>query len=166
MANSSYQFDKISVLIVEDNQPMLNLVKSIMKSFGVEEVYGAANGEKGFELFEKHNPDLVIADWMMSPMDGIDLTKKIRESEGKTNKYVPIILMTGFSQKNRVVEARDAGITEFMVKPFDARDLYKRIVQVIEKPRQFVKADQFFGPDRRRRSDKDFRGRERREENV
>jgi two-component system chemotaxis response regulator CheY len=60
--------------------------------------------------------------------------------------------MTGFSEKNRVIEARDAGVTEFLVKPFNTRDLYSRMLQIIEKPRQFVRADQYFGPDRRRSS--------------
>jgi DNA-binding response OmpR family regulator len=87
---------------------------------------------------------------MMKPMDGISFTRKIRNDPRSPNSYVPVILMTGFSEKRRVLQARDAGVTEFLVKPFNARDLYKRIAQVIERPRQFVRSDDFFGPDRRR----------------
>src|SRR5690606_23036594 len=97
---------------------------------------------------------IVIADWMMKPMNGIAFTERVRTDKKSPNPYVPIILMTGFSERRRVIEARDAGVTEFLVKPFTARDLYKRIVQVIERPRQFVRAENFFGPDRRRKRDR------------
>ena len=100
----------------------------------------------------------------MEPFDGIELTKKIRTDPRSPNPYVPIILMTGYSAQIRVMQARDTGVTEFLVKPFTAQDLYTRIEQVIEKPRQFVDTGEFFGPDRRRRVVKDYEGPFRREE--
>jgi two-component system chemotaxis response regulator CheY len=154
----AYQFNKISILVVEDNQPMLDLTKALLGTFGVGQIIGAAHGEAGYKKFCEHNPDLVIADWMMKPMDGISFTRIIRNDPQSPNPYVPIILMTGFSEKRRVLQARDAGVTEFLVKPFNARDLYKRLVQVIERPRQFVKSPDFFGPDRRRRRVDDYTG--------
>lgn len=146
----SYQMHRISVLVVEDNQPMLDIAKSLLLTFGVGHVIGASDGEIGFKRFCEYNPDIVIADWMMKPMDGITFTRMIRNNERSPNPYVPVILMTGFSERRRVLQARDAGVTEFLVKPFNARDLYKRIAQVIERPRQFVRSGDFFGPDRRR----------------
>ena len=148
----SYEFVNTKILIVEDNLPMLNLTKSILQTFGVGQIFSAKNGEEGFKLYMKENPDLVIADWMMKPMDGITLTRKIRAEINGPNKFVPVILMTGFSEERRVLQARDMGVTEFLVKPFNVRDLYRRITQVIEKPRQFVRSEDFFGPDRRRKS--------------
>ena len=145
-----YKFYNISVLVVEDNEPMLEITKSLLATFGIGHIYGEKNGKDGFEAFKMINPDIVIADWMMKPMDGISLTRLIRNDPSSPNKFIPIILMTGFSEKRRVIQARDAGVTEFLVKPFNARELYKRIVQVIERPRQFVRAPDFFGPDRRR----------------
>ncbi len=146
----AYEFYKIKILIVEDNKPMLDLTKSILQTFGVAEVITAKDGEEGFREYCLHNPDIVIADWMMKPMDGISLTRRMRNDPRSPNQYTPVILMTGFSEKRRVLEARDAGVTEFLVKPFNARDLYRRIAQVIERPRQFVRSEDFFGPDRRR----------------
>jgi DNA-binding NtrC family response regulator len=70
--------------------------------------------------------------------------------------------MTGYSQKKRVIAARDSGITEFLVKPFTAKALYQRIETMIEKPRLFVKSDSYFGPDRRRKREGDYGGPERR----
>lgn len=147
----AYQLHRISVLVVEDNQPMLDITKSLLLAFGVGHVVGAQNGEIGFKRFCEYNNDIVIADWMMKPTDGISFTRVVRNDAKSPNPYVPVILMTGFSEKRRVLQARDSGVTEFLVKPFNARDLYKRIVQVIERPRQFVRAPDFFGPDRRRK---------------
>jgi DNA-binding response OmpR family regulator len=162
----AYQFQNVKVLIVEDNQPMLELAKSILLTFGIQNVYTARHGEEGFRLFCDTNPDLVIADWMMKPMDGISLTRRIRSDPKSPNQFVPVILMTGFSEKRRVIQARDAGVTEFLVKPFNARDLYRRISQVIERPRQFVRSEDFFGPDRRRKTAVEYNGLARREDDL
>lgn len=162
----TYQFHGINILLVEDNQPMVDITKSILLTFGVGKVIVARNGEDGFREFCHYNPDLVIADWMMVPMDGIGLTRLIRTDKRSPNQFCPVILMTGFSERRRVIQARDAGVTEFLVKPFNARDLYRRIAQVVEKPRQFVKADTFFGPDRRRKNTEGYNGPMRRESDI
>lgn len=147
----SYTLDRASVLVVEDMVPMAMLTKRILQTFGFKDVYVAHDAETGFELFQKHAPDLVIADWIMGDMSGLDLVKLIRRDPLSKNSYVPVILMTGFSHKLRVMQARDIGVSEFLVKPFTAKDMYARILQAIEKPRQFVDNGEFFGPDRRRK---------------
>lgn len=142
---------------------MLDITKSMLMAFGVGTVVTAKEGGDGYEKFCKHNPDIVIADWMMKPVDGISLARRIRSDPKSPNPFTPFILMTGFTEKKRVFQARDAGITEFLVKPFGARDLYKRIAQLVERPRQFIRSEDFFGPDRRRRRDLDHYGPFRRE---
>jgi DNA-binding response OmpR family regulator len=102
----------------------------------------------------------------MRPVDGISLARMIRNDPKSPNPYIPIILMTGFSEKRRVIQARDAGVTEFLVKPFTARDLFRRITQIIERPRQFVKSEDFFGPDRRRKTSVEYNGPLRRELDI
>lgn len=147
----AYKFEKLSFLVVEDNPPMQHLMVRILQTFGVRQIYLARNGEEGFAQFCLHNPDIVIADWVMQPVDGPEMVKNIRTTAKSPNPYVPVILTTGFTDKMHVEEARDQGITEFLVKPFTAEQLYRRIVQIIERPRTFVKTGEFFGPDRRRR---------------
>jgi len=159
----TYQLHRISVLVVEDNAPMLEITKSLLLTFGVGSVISAANGDIGFRRFCQYNPDIIIADWMMEMLNGIDLTERIRNNPASPNPYVPVILMTGFSEKDRVLHARDSGVTEFLVKPFTAQDLYKRITQVIERPRQFVRSGDFFGPDRRRKNLTEYFGPKRRD---
>ncbi len=67
----AYQFDTVKLLLVEDNQPMLDLTRSLLEAFGVKNILVAKDGEEAFKVFCKNNPDMVIADWMMKPMDGI-----------------------------------------------------------------------------------------------
>ena len=162
----AYDFSKITVLVVEDNQPMLDITKSLLLAFGVGQIVGAKEGSVGFEKYKQHKPDIIIADWMMKPMDGISFTRLVRNDPTGYNRFVPIILMTGFSEKKRVIQARDAGVTEFLVKPFTARDLYRRLVQIVERPRQYIKSGDFFGPDRRRKSDGEYNGPFKREADI
>lgn len=157
-----FDFKKLTVLVVEDTAPMRKLITSVLETLGVGRVYAAENGERGFEIFKRENPDIVIADWHMEPMSGIELTREIRTNMMSPNRMVPIVLVTGYSALNRVSDARDAGVTEFLVKPFSANDLAKRIAYVINKPRDYIDNRTYFGPDRRRRNTPDFKGPSRR----
>jgi CheY-like chemotaxis protein len=159
-----YKLENVRLLVVDDMPPMLTLAKSLLNIAGFKDVYTASNGETGFELFKKHSPDLVITDWMMEPVNGLELIDKIRKDPLSPDRYAPVIVMTGYSSRLRVESARDEGTTEFLVKPFTAKDLYSKIEYVIEKPRQFVDAPAFFGPDRRRRRSDNYDGPPRRED--
>lgn len=154
----TYKFDQVKILVVEDILPILGLTKSVLNVFGFKNLVSAKNGEEAFKVFCEEKPDLVITDWIMEPMDGVELIQKIRNDEVSPNPYVPVILMTGYSNRIRVETARDRGVTEFLAKPYAAKDLYTRIVQIIENPRQFVKTESFFGPDRRRRKGDEYDG--------
>ncbi len=141
---------------------MRSLIVSVLDAFGVGTIYEASNGERGFEIFQKHNPDLVITDWLMEPIDGLELVKLIRLNKDSVNRLVPIIVMTGYSAMQRVTTARDLGATEFLTKPFSGRDLAKRINLIINRPRDFVETDNFFGPSRRRKKSDGYVGPRRR----
>jgi len=141
---------------------MRKLVTSVLETLGVGRIITATEGEEGFEIFCAEKPDIVIADWHMVPMSGIDLVHKIRREKTSPNKMVPIVMMTGYSALPRVAQARDTGATEFLVKPFSANDLARRIAYVINKPRDFIETADYFGPDRRRRVMADYKGPKRR----
>ena len=160
MAN--YNLKQLSFMTVDDNAHMCALVKSILIALGVKNVMDASNGEEAFKKLRLFSADIVICDWNMEPMDGIDFTKKIRNSNESPNVFVPIIMLTGHTEMKRVVEARNAGINEFLAKPISVKSLYSRIRSIIEKPRPFIRVDQYFGPDRRRRGSDTFLGTERR----
>ena len=86
----------------------------------------------------------------------------IRQPGSSGNPYVPIIMLTGHSEKRRVTIARDAGVTEFLAKPISAKALYQRILTVVASPRPFIKTKTYFGPDRRRNVTVKYIGPERR----
>lgn len=166
MFRMGYALDKAKILIVDDMKPMVAVTASVLKAFGFSQIFTAHNGEMGLEVAIRNDPDLIITDWMMEPIDGLEFIKNLRQHPASPNRFVPVIMMTGFSSRLRVETARDIGVTEFLVKPFTARDLYARITQTIEKPRKFVEAKGFFGPDRRRRLDTSSAIPRRREDDV
>lgn len=144
------QFEKLRVVIIDDNQHMRTLLHAMMSGLGFHVVRGEENGKAGFEAIQNLKPDLVVTDYAMEPMDGVQLVKKVRALQSPL-AYVPIIMITGHNELSCIERARDAGVTEFLCKPITARDLYLRIREVIERPRLFVKAPEFTGPDRRRK---------------
>ena len=158
----SLKIERLSVLVVEDTAPMLKLVVSLLESLGVGKIYTADDGQRGFDVFKKMNPDIVISDWHMKTANGIDLALQIRKNPLSPNRLVPMILVTGYSAMNRVAEARDSGVTEFLIKPFSANDLALRLAHVINRPRDFIDCRNFFGPDRRRREAATYQGPRRR----
>jgi CheY-like chemotaxis protein len=159
----SLNLETLSILIVEDAAPMQRLLFSLIESLGFKKIYSAPDGVQGYEMFRRHNPDIVLTDWMMEPGDGLDLTRLIRTHAASPNKMAPVVLITGYSSLARVHEARDAGVTEFLVKPFTAADIAKRMSHIINHPRDFVALPEFFGPDRRRRKSDDYKGPKRRD---
>ncbi len=86
----------------------------------------------------------------------------VRTGKDSPNPFVPIIMTTAYADKQRVMEARDVGITEFIAKPLSAKTLMGRITAVIEHPRAFVRSARYFGPDRRRQAS-DYKGPKRRQ---
>lgn len=157
-----YKFDKLSILVVEDSPLMLEVMVNALKALGVGHIFQAKNGEAGYQAFIRERPDIVLTDWEMEPVDGLELVKWIRRNADSPKRTVPIIIMTGYAASQRVAQARDKGITEFLVKPFTANELARRIAYVIDSPRDFVETAEFFGPDRRRRKSLDYQGPERR----
>lgn len=153
---------KISILVAEDLTPMRSLIVSVLDAFGVGKVYEASNGDKAFQMFQTYKPDIIITDWLMEPTDGLEFIRMVRKSKTSPNPLVPIIVITGYSAHQRVTMARDLGATEFLTKPFTGRDLAKRLNQIINRPRDFVETDSFFGPDRRRRKNGEYEGPKRR----
>ena len=155
-------FNKLRFLICDDNPHMRRILRTLLHSFGAREAYEAEDGATALEMYTHYVPDIIITDWSMPIFDGLELTQMIRQPGANANPYVAIIMLTGHSEKKRVVAARDAGVTEFLAKPISAKGLYQRIVNVIANPRPFIKTKTYFGPDRRRNVNPNYIGTERR----
>lgn len=150
--------ESLQILLVDDNQHMRAITSAILQSAGIRKVREAPDGAAALEALRDHPVDLAIVDFNMFPLDGVEFTRLVRNSPDSANPYLPIIMMTGHSEKSRVQEARDAGVTEFVVKPITAKAILERMQAVIFRPRAFVKTDGYFGPDRRRQSPANYRG--------
>lgn len=148
----AYDFKDVKVLIVETSPPLYELLKGVLKMFTVPEgqITPAFGAEEAFEHFCKGNHDLVIVDWMQNPDKGLILTQKIRMGDTQ-NPFVPILMTAGSGHQNRVLRARDAGVSDYLVKPFTAKALAHKIENIIEHPRPFVLCESYVGPDRRRK---------------
>jgi CheY-like chemotaxis protein len=155
-------FDHLKALVVDDNAHMRTLLRSLLQALGLSQIYEAVDGARGFAEMRERRPDFVLTDLSMSPVDGIEFTRLVRFGQDSPNPYVPIIMVTGHTERQRVLAARDAGVNEFLAKPITAQNILLRITEIVERPRPFVRCDNYFGPDRRRRRDDSYAGRLRR----
>lgn len=140
----------LRVLVIDDNHYMRQIIKTILKGVGIGKVLEARDGAEALGVLKQVNIDLVVADYHMAPLDGVDFTRLVRASPDSRDPFVPIIMVTGYTEKSRVASARDAGVTEVVAKPLTARALLQRLESVIVRPRRYIKARGFIGPDRRR----------------
>lgn len=160
------RLDGLRILLVDDNQHMRVLLTEILRAVGVQHIIDAGDGAEGLQLMRAHNIDIVITDLAMEPLDGIDFVRLLRNSADSPNQMVPVIMITGHSTLRRIQEARDAGVNEFLAKPITARGVIDRLRLIIDHGRQFVRSEDYFGPDRRRRNDPNYAGPGRRSTDV
>jgi two-component system response regulator MprA len=112
------------ILAVDDENDVLLIIKTALASEGYE-ITTASNGYDGLALAEDLQPDLILLDLRMPEMDGMEVLQRLRESE-KTQK-IPVIVLTGISDKTKIREALDKGITYYIVKPFECQDLISKV---------------------------------------
>jgi CheY-like chemotaxis protein len=156
------RFDKLRVLVVDDNQHMRKLVIAVLQAVGVHDIFEAADGEHAWKTLRETNPDVIVLDWQMDGMTGLEFARLIRNSPRSPNVYVPIIMLTGHTHVDQVRQARDAGVNEFLAKPVAVKAILSRLVNVVEHPRPFIRTKTYFGPCRRRRAVTAYAGPERR----
>lgn len=163
---ASYRFDRMRVLIVDDNKHMRHLVNTILQAFGFEKIYEACNAQDAWKLLSDVKPDVVFVDWIMEPINGLQFVRRVRRGKDSPNPYLNIIMMSGLANPGAVHAARDAGVNEYLAKPLSAEKIYQRLQAIIESPRPFVRTKSYFGPDRRRGLKASYDGPERRAENL
>jgi len=148
-AVSYYSFENLSFLLVDDNESMRRLVRTILHQLGSHDIVDAPEGAVALTLLRKQPVDIAVCDMMMRPMDGIAFTRAVRQDAESPNRFLPIIMTSAYSEPDKVLAARDAGVTEFLAKPLSVTALYQRVMSVVERPRPFVRNGAYFGPLRR-----------------
>jgi two-component system chemotaxis response regulator CheY len=152
------RFELLKILLVDDNHHMRMLIAEIVRAVGVRHVVEAGDGAEALQVMRGQTIDIVMTDLSMQPLDGIDFVRLLRNSPDSPAPMCPVVMITGHSSQRRVKEARDAGVTEFLAKPVTARGVIGRITEVVDRPRAFIRTDDYFGPDRRRRADPMYKG--------
>ena len=120
-------------LVVDDMEGMRRILTNSLNQIGVKTVITAVNGAEAWRIIQAQPVDVVISDWNMPVMTGLDLLKKIRESTQHAN--LPVLMMTAETERHQVQIAIEAGVSGYMVKPFNVGALESKIKRVIEQPR-------------------------------
>lgn len=141
---------------------MKTMLSEILRAVGVRQIMTASDGAEGLQALRSHQVDVVMTDLIMSPVGGVEFTRLVRGLPDNNLAMIPIIMVTGALTLARINEARDAGVNEFVAKPITGRSVTERLFQTIQHPRPFIVTHSFFGPDRRRRQDPNYRGPRRR----
>ena len=116
------------VVIVDDYTTMLRILRNLLRQLEINNVDEANDGDTAYSLMQKNPPDLVISDWNMVPVTGLDLLRKVR-GDAKL-KHIPFIMVTAESKTENVIAAKQAGVSNYIVKPFNADTLRAKIVSV------------------------------------
>jgi two-component system chemotaxis response regulator CheY len=119
----------MSILVVDDYNTMVRIIRKLLKQIGYENVDEASNGEEAFKKIKEKTYGLIISDWNMEPMTGFDLLKKVRSEEATAK--TPFILVTAESKPENVLAAQQAGVSSYLVKPFSAPVLKEKIDSVL-----------------------------------
>ncbi len=164
--SKNYDFKNLRVLVVDDCKFMRGILERMLDALGVGYIRVASDGIDAWDFLTSDDYDLLVTDWEMEPEDGATLVHRIRFDPDSPSRYIPVIMLTGYTEKAKVLSARDIGITEFLAKPLAARSLHARIVNIVENPRPFVRTSSFFGPCRRRLNLPSFDGPDRRAQVV
>ncbi|MEJ2433632.1 MAG: response regulator [Pseudolabrys sp.] len=139
-------FASTTVLVVDDEGYMRKVVRTMLMSLGVRTIDEAANGSAGLDLIRSAAPDVVILDWQMPGIDGPAFVRMVQSPDIFLYPNVPIIMLTGHGERSRVVEAVQIGVNEFLLKPVSSKSLQDRLISVLIKPRQLVRAGAYYGP--------------------
>lgn len=145
-------FKYMKVLVVEDDEHVANIIKVVLMAFCVEQVHVCTNYDDAVDYIKDHPLHCVFVDYMMLPVGGIKLINYIRWYDEPDVAKLPIILCTVYTDLEKVIEARDAGVSEILAKPITPMSIFHKTVAAVHKPRPFVTSPTFKGPDRRRRN--------------
>jgi two-component system chemotaxis response regulator CheY len=131
MAHVDDVFKKINILVVDDMESMRSMVASCLRALGAEKLYFAGNGNVAWEELSNRRIDLIICDWDMPQATGLELLQRVRTTE--TTRHIPFLMLTASVEKERVYKAIEAGVNDYLAKPFKPTDLDYRVIKLLRK---------------------------------
>ena len=121
----------LKVLIVDDFASMRRIVKNTLKQIGFKNILEADDGTTALAMLKEQKIDVVLADWNMPKMSGLELLKTVRKDD--TLKNIPVLMVTAEAQKENVIEAIQAGVSNYIVKPFTPDSMKQKLEQTLAK---------------------------------
>ena len=152
MDQAATQIATLKVLVVDDEPAMRRVTRSLLQAINVKNIHEVNDGRSGLEAICSLAPDLVILDWEMPGLNGAEFMRQVRSPRNFPYPDVPVIMLTGYGERSRVVEAVRLGVNEFLLKPVSTQALLARIVAILTKPRRMVQQGDYYGPEPRQLS--------------
>ena len=146
----SRRLEQLKVLIVDDEPAMRKVTRALLQTIGVRNIHEANDGKSGLDAICMRAPDLVLLDWEMPSPNGPEFMRTVRSPGKFPLPDVPIIMLTGYSERSRVVEAVRLGVNEYLLKPVSSSALLARIVSILARPRRMMKQGEYYGPEPRK----------------
>jgi CheY-like chemotaxis protein len=140
----------LNILIVDGNSYMRRLTRTMLMNMGAKSVIEAADGLAGLEQIRLCDPDVMLLDWDMPVLDGMEVMHIVRSPGVFPRPNIPIIMLTSRAQHSSVVQAIRAGVHEFLIKPTSPKALRDRLTSIAVKPRAMVKLGECYVPEPRR----------------
>jgi CheY-like chemotaxis protein len=147
MAETS--LNDLTVLIIEDNDRIRGPLMHMVHDFGVRSVITADDCEHGLSVLRDKPVDLIISDFAMGPVNGLDFARRLRRGEEGPHRGIPIIMLAAPEEQALAHQASEIGINEFLCKPVSPSSLYSLMLTITADPREFVDIETYTGPDRR-----------------
>jgi two-component system, chemotaxis family, chemotaxis protein CheY len=154
----SEQITKSGVLVVDPQTNMAALVGTMLRALNRRDIREVNDANQAMAELRRRPFDLLILDDAIGGTDAVELVRRLRTDTACQNRHVPVIMMAAAPDTARIAAARDAGVTEFLRKPFAANHLKARLDSIESRPRAFIEAATYAGPDRRRRSEEPAAG--------
>lgn len=140
----------LCVLVVDDNQYMRKMIRNLLVNCGVKDIYEAGDGITALDTIRTVGPDVMILDWEMPLLSGAELVRIVRSPGVFPMPDVPIIMLSSFGERWRVLEAARLGVNEYLIKPVSAKAIYDRLVSITLQPRPTVRLGDYYGPEPRK----------------
>lgn len=122
---------RINILVVDDMEAMRGMIKMCLQQLGAAKVSETFNGEAAWKILQSKRIDLIVCDWDMPKMTGIQLLEKIRTSQ--EHQHIPFLLLTATTDKKQVISAIKMGVSDYLSKPFQPKELEFRIIKLLRK---------------------------------
>jgi two-component system chemotaxis response regulator CheY len=144
--HAEFLIQQLTMLVIDDNAFMRNMVRSLLGNIGVKKTYEAGDGIAGLDMIREVSPDIVVLDWEMPLLTGPELVRIVRSPGVFPSPDIPIIMLSAHGERWRVVESVKLGVNEFLCKPVSGKALFDRLISILLKPRESVRVGEYYGP--------------------